>query len=337
MTHRMILGATVALALGACAQYSDPYKVVIPEIADYNGSTAYLINYDTSEPIDSVVVTDGFAEFTGTVDEPFAARVTVNGQRMPVFVVEGGSMAYSHARNAIIGSPLNDQLKEISDSIDTYSIEMNAAPDDDAKQAVYDKLIGYVDGKMRVNADNPIGYLLFMDLAYEMEPKELVDFVEANPAMGNYTRVQKLVENNKKKAATGIGAKYVDYDIEGKKLSDYVGKDDKFLLVDYFASWCGPCVRQLPVLKELYAQYPDQLNILGVAVWDEPEASLRAIEQHQLPWECIINAGTIPTDLYGISGIPCIMLIAPDGTIVSRDLQGDELKAAVADALASAR
>jgi hypothetical protein len=52
-----------------------------------------------------------------------------------------------------------------------------------------------------------------------------------------------------------------------------------------------------------------------------------------LPWECILNAQTIPTDLYGISGIPCIILFGPDGTILSRDKQDDALRADVTAAL----
>jgi hypothetical protein len=74
---------------------------------------------------------------------------------------------------------------------------------------------------------------------------------------------------------------------------------------------------------------PQGLEVLGVAVWDEPQNTKRAIEQHQLPWPQILNAQTVPTDLYGIAGIPCILLIAPDGTIVSRDKQDDELRADV--------
>jgi hypothetical protein len=73
--------------------------------------------------------------------------------------------------------------------------------------------------------------------------------------------------------------------------------------------------------------------VLGIAVWDEPENTLKAIKQHELPWECILNAQTIPTDLYGISGIPCIILFGPDGTILSRDKQDDALRADVTAAL----
>jgi len=85
------------------------------------------------------------------------------------------------------------------------------------------------------------------------------------------------------------------------------------------------------MLKELYNKYKDKgLDVLGVAVWDKPEDTEAAIRNHNLPWESILDAQTIPTDLYGISGIPCIMLIGPDGTILSRDKQDDELRADVA-------
>lgn len=317
MLKKFLLVTAVSAAFSAAAQYSDPYKVIVPLSAEDNGSIAKIIDYDTSEGVDSVVVADGAAIFRGTLDEPFAARVLAGGGRSPLFILEEGTIAFSNDGRKAFGSPLNDKLNVIVDSL-----ALNQGNE-----------IEYLTRVMNENLDNPIGYVIFLELAYEMEPQQLEDFISKNPDLGKYTRVKRLIENNRRKAASGIGAKYLDFDIDGQRLSDYVGKDGKYLLVDFFASWCGPCVKQLPVLKELYKTYADKLNVLGVAVWDEPEDSKRAIEQHELTWPCIIGAGTVPTDLYGISGIPCIMLISPDGTILSRDLQGDELKAAVANAL----
>ena len=96
----------------------------------------------------------------------------------------------------------------------------------------------------------------------------------------------------------------------------------------------GPCIRETKVIKEIYNKYQGKgLEVLGVAVWDEPANTLRAIEEHQLPWKQIINAQTVPTDLYGISGIPCIILIDPNGKIVGRDKQDEELIADVEAAM----
>ena len=59
------------------------------------------------------------------------------------------------------------------------------------------------------------------------------------------------------------------------KLSDYAGKGN-YLLVDFWASWCGPCRREIPVIKEIYEKYKSQgLSVLGVAVWDKPDDTMR--------------------------------------------------------------
>ncbi len=70
-------------------------------------------------------------------------------------------------------------------------------------------------------------------------------------------------------------------------------------------------------------------------MWDEVPNTLAAIKSHGLDWPCILNAQTIPTDLYGISGIPCIILINPEGIIVSRDKQSQELIDAVDSAMST--
>ena len=108
-------------------------------------------------------------------------------------------------------------------------------------------------------------------------------------------------------------------------LSDYVGKG-KYVLVDFWASWCAPCVAELPNLKSVYEKYKgDNFEILGVAVWDKTKDTKKAIEEHKIPWPQILNAQKIPTDLYGIQGIPHIILFGPDGEIIKRDLRGEAI------------
>ena len=127
-----------------------------------------------------------------------------------------------------------------------------------------------------------------------------------------------------------VGAKYedftVEYDGRSTKLSDYVGHG-QYVLIDFWASWCGPCRAEIPNLMAVYQKYKDQgLMVVGIASWDKPEASLKAIEEDGVSYPQIINAQDIATNAYNIGGIPHIILFAPDGTILARRLRGEEIE-----------
>lgn len=130
-----------------------------------------------------------------------------------------------------------------------------------------------------------------------------------------------------RKLQTAPGTKFVDFAItqpDGRvaKLSDYAG-NGKYCLVDFWASWCGPCKREIPNLIEVYKEYaPKGLNMVSVAVWDKASDSVRAAAEHGIVWYQIVDAQKVPTDIYAIQGIPHILLIGPDGTILKRDLRG---------------
>lgn len=124
-----------------------------------------------------------------------------------------------------------------------------------------------------------------------------------------------------------------EYDGKTYKLSDYVGRG-KYVLVDFWASWCGPCKAEIPNLIKVYNQYKgDKFEVLGVATWDEPKASLKTIEQMKIPYPQILNAQRAGSDAYGITGIPQIILFGPDGTILKRDLRGEQIEATIKELL----
>lgn len=326
-----ILAACATAAACVAAHAADPYKVLVPLGEDFDGAMAYITDLDTGADVDSVLVADGAALFSGSMDEPFAARVTVDGRRYAQFIMEPGSISFSEKTRRAFGSQLNDQMRAIEDSISDIERAFTAAPDEAARKVQFDRYIDFMGRQLKANADNPIGYQIFLDQASALSAAELDSALAAYPEMLRYKRVAKLRDMNLRRNATAVGSKFVDFEVNGQKLSDYVGKDGRYLLVDFWASWCGPCIRQTVVIKDLKAKYADKgLDVLGVAVWDKPEDTRAAIKSHELDWPCIVDAQTIPTDLYGISGIPCIMLIGPDGTILSRDKQDDELRADVA-------
>lgn len=144
-------------------------------------------------------------------------------------------------------------------------------------------------------------------------------------------------ESIERMKTTAEGMMFTDFEVEydGKmqKLSDYVGKG-KYVLVDFWASWCGPCREEIPNLINVYNKYKgDKFEVLGVATWDDPNDTKNAIEKLGIPYPQIMNAQRIGSDAYGIMGIPEIILFAPDGTIAKRGLRGEEIEIAVNKAL----
>ncbi|MDE6654997.1 MAG: TlpA family protein disulfide reductase, partial [Muribaculaceae bacterium] len=237
------------------------------------------------------------------------------------------------------GSMLKDQRIGYINELNAIAESFQSAKSEEEGMAIYQK---YLDTEKKIVADNidsPIGYYMFIDYASSVDGDEMMALVEEYPQLKDYKRVQGLIEGARKVAETSAGKMFKDFEVtyNGKtyKLSDYVGKGH-YTLVDFWASWCGPCRREMATLKEIYNEYKDKgLEVLGVAVWDEPEATEAAIKQLDLPWPCIINSQTIATDIYGIPAIPCVILFGPDGKILSRGLQGAQLKAEVAKYMAN--
>lgn len=340
MTNRTILAAA-ALAAAFCVS-AEHYRVIMPLGEDDEGAMARLINYDTRAVIDSVLVSDKTARFEGEIDEPVLARVTVEDSRGPfgTFILEPGTISFN-ATDGAFGSMGNDQLRNFYKKVKALNDEFGRTTDSARRDAIYKRYLALSDSIIDENSDNVLGYIVFLNSGIEqLNAGELREAFKEYPYFGTFKRSKDMIAQAEKREATQPGGKYIDFAItqpDGtvKKLSDYVGKG-KYTLVDFWASWCGPCIRETAVIKELYNKYSDKgLEVLGVAVWDQPENTLKAIEQHQLPWNQILDAQTIPTDIYGISSIPCIILFDPQGKIVSRDKQDAELTADVDAAMAT--
>ena len=115
---------------------------------------------------------------------------------------------------------------------------------------------------------------------------------------------------------------------EGKEvaLSDFVGKS-KLVLVDFWASWCGPCMRSMPAMKALYEKYHKKgLEIVGVAVWDGDNSRSRVrIEEKGMTWpQIFVGDDRTSTDIYGIAGIPHVILFDAEGVILTRGIPDEE-------------
>ncbi len=125
---------------------------------------------------------------------------------------------------------------------------------------------------------------------------------------------------------------------EQRKLSDLRGG---FVLVDFWATWCGPCIRETPNLIEAHNQFAERgLTVLGVSIDDEIEKPAEYAKSHEVPYSGgFLGAGEPMQQVlsaYGIKGIPSIWLIGPDGKVVAKNLRGERTTEAIEKALSEA-
>lgn len=338
MKHSSIIAVALGALAISCANQSEggKYTVTAPAEADDAGKMAYIVNYDSGDKVDSTLIEGESIVMTGTIASAIPARLIVGSRRASTFILEAGDITID-SLGVASGTKLNKEFDEYMTASRSLTDAFSKADTDSARQVIEGAYNELTQTAIDTQAGNPIGFFAFTNLAYELTPDQLDSIVKVHPEYLEYARVQKLIEMNKNLKATAPGTKFKDFTIEegdsAVSLSQYVGKGH-FTIVDFWASWCGPCRRAMPQLKELYEKYHSKgLDVLGVAVWDKPEDTKEAIEQLGLPWPQIINAQNVPTDIYGISGIPHIMLIGPDGTIIDRNLHGDSLTSIVERAM----
>ena len=162
---------------------------------------------------------------------------------------------------------------------------------------------------------------------------ELMDdiYPHLGPWILSRANIQKQIATINQSRKMAPGQPFIDFegeDMNGNKvkLSDYVGKG-KYVIVDFSASWCGPCKEEMPNLANVYNTFKgEKFEMVTVMVWDKLEASKKMLDEYKVNWKSILNVGMKPMELYGFSGIPRIMLFAPDGTIVHNQLRGAMIK-----------
>jgi len=321
----------------------------------FNGKTIYLTDQGAKRTIDSTIVDSGKFVFKGMADTVRFCSVNLERQHAK-FILEEGKITVDMEKHNATGTPLNEtfaKYTQLTDSMQKLSYNNYMTLKEQIKdpvllkkqldsvynnswQPAYNKIL---DNALEANANNVISMVVASDLSRSSSVGKMdTIFSKLSADIKEKPMVKRLIDRNDSLKKTAVGQKFTDFTITQEdstkvSLSDYAGKG-KYVLVDFWASWCGPCRGEVPNLKELYSKYKgDKFEIVGVAVWDQLDKSKKIMKEDKMTWPQILNAGEIPTKIYGITGIPHIMLIGPDGTIVARELRGDAMKEKVKEVL----
>ena len=357
-----LLLAVAAAAVLACNE-SDVKKYAISGTGLEDGAQVLLVDQITGEAIDTAVVANGAFAFQGKAPKDAYLNLTTEASdwSYPLFN-DGKAIQVNYADKTLQGSDLNNKLAECDARTDSLMQEYNAFMEGlmtlseeemDAKEKEYDawieKLRDCYLGIVEENVDNLVPVAFLRNVRSLAGPDKFNELVASDAAFAKHPYVQDLKrkidesvarqqEAEAKKQAV-IGQKFIDLeepDTDGKmhKLSEYVGQG-KWILVDFWASWCGPCKAEMPNVVNAYKKYHAKgFEVVGLSFDREKEPWVEAIKEWEMPWIHLSDLKywkTVASDVYNVNSIPDNLLIDPEGTVVARCLRGDALEAKLAE------
>ena len=348
------LFATGTMLLAACS--SDPaYKIsgTIEGVAD--GETVYLQEVKGREfiKLDSAVVANGAFTFNGRQDEAVNRFITytAEGKRMMTdFFLENGNITVALGEETTVaGTPNNDAYQAFKKENAVLNKEMRALYEKskaegltEEQNAEIEKQYEELDAKattliyntIDANIANAVGIHLFPNYSYQFDLAQQKALVAKIPAeyLSN-ERIDKIIKRIEVLEKTAVGQKFTDFEMptpDGKtlKLSDVIAKN-KYTLIDFWASWCGPCRREMPNVVAAYKEFHKKgFGIVGVSLDSKAEDWKKAIKELGMTWDHMSDVKGWQCEgaaLYGVNSIPATVLVAQDGTIVERNLRGEAI------------
>ena len=310
-------------------------------------STVYLVvqNTETDTLASAPVRDNNTFRLRGRIDEPTTAFICDdNGNALSMLMIEDSPLtlrALNEGGYIAEGGPINDKYNLIVSRLSDVAQQiMTLSPEDVHAEEQYESLVAKYNEILSTaitdNLDNIIGVELFTTQeSRSMTAEDMrVRLNQFSPKMRALKPMREFERYIETYARSEVGQPFIDVEVQsitGEKilLSEICGKG-KWVLLDFWATWCDPCLQELPTLQDAYNRYAlKDFEICSISLDREAERWRAFVAQNKLLWShCIdFTDGSHPsaTEVYGLQTIPANFLISPDGEIVARNLHGEYL------------
>ena len=361
----------ITLAAFACKQ--EPAYKINGTVADpaLEGAKVYLLHggWAIDNPqTDSTVISNGKYEFRGAVPEPECARIVIKHPEdweksvhiaLAIENVDITITTDAEKWTIVKGSAFNDAYQEYMETkrkpeqelyktVDEFYAKQEAGtltPEEEKQiHEVWDKQLQTVSELeydfVKRNVNNPAFWNnVFNCAAYATLEQKKALLSAANEKTLQQPVIKKIADLVATLQRTGIGVPYTDLrmsDPDGNEiaLSDFVGKG-KYILLDFWASWCRPCREEMPNVVKAYNTYKDKgFDIVGISLDESHDNWVKALDELHMPWHQMSDLkhwDTSGVNDYGIMAIPYTVLIDPEGIIIARELRGEALHQKLAE------
>ncbi|MDL2265592.1 AhpC/TSA family protein [Parabacteroides sp. OttesenSCG-928-G21] len=267
-----------------------------------------------------------------------------------VILEKGNIMVFLDSISFVAGTPLNDlhqnykNYSRIIDGIITKEYKENVENKADPSTSKFDSLMikrANFKREFQVkNISNIVGKTLFIkEVGQFWDPlffevyENLPQDVKEHPKVLSYASARKEIDESQERSAKLLNTKVRDITlltIENRpsNLSEYIGHS-KYLYIDFWASWCGPCLSEFPKLRSILDEYKYKgLNMLFVSIDENFDLWYNAAKKHLLGYDHLLDntGGKMTAEVFSFSIIPHGVLLDENGTIIATDLWGDSLK-----------
>ena len=350
------------LALSACAQKGERKEIsyTVSGTCPAEVKKVYIMDPTLNQRVpvaDSIDVANGKFQYIGKAMEESFIGVAASTSNPTMFIVDGTPVEIDLGTGTLKGSKLNEKYNGYQVEFNKFEKQMEeiCAPFFQAQkegkpqeelmairnevvknmEPVNEEMAQFAKKVIKENPDNVIPAAFIGNVMYDYELAELKELLSDKYAYSSHPmldRVKQYIEAETKKQGI-VGQQFIDIeepDVDGNmhKLSEYVGKGN-YVLIDFWASWCGPCMQEMPNVKENYEKYKAKgFNVVGLSFDRAKEPWVKAIKEGGLDWVHLSDLKfwqTIAASTYGINSIPSSLLVDPTGKVIARDLRGPAL------------